>query len=103
MPWFPDFVGAVELARRETRADGRADPTAAYLTALQGGAARDLEPTGPGEVVIRDPRAGTVRGHRSIKAFVRRNGEWLGRLDARTETVASTAPGGRAALARLAD
>ena len=23
MPWFPDFVGAVELARRETRAAGQ--------------------------------------------------------------------------------
>src|ERR1700712_1242878 len=102
MPWFPDFVGAVELARRETRADGRADPTAAYLTALQRGDARDLETTWPGEVVIRDPRAGTVRGHRSIKAFVRRNGEWLAGLQARTETVATTTAGGRAVLELLA-
>jgi limonene-1,2-epoxide hydrolase len=102
MPWFPDFVGAVELARRETRADGRADPTAAYLTALQRGDARDLETTWPGEVVIRDPRAGTVRGHRSIKAFVRRNGEWLAGLQARTETVAATTAGRRAVLELLA-
>ena len=26
MPWFPDFVGAVELARQQTRAAGQADP-----------------------------------------------------------------------------
>jgi len=26
MPWFPDFVGAVELARSQTRAAGLADP-----------------------------------------------------------------------------
>jgi hypothetical protein len=26
MPWFPDFVGAVELAHRQTRAAGQADP-----------------------------------------------------------------------------
>jgi len=26
MPWFPDFVGAMELGRRQTRAAGLADP-----------------------------------------------------------------------------
>jgi hypothetical protein len=26
MPWFPDFVSAAELARRQTRAAGQADP-----------------------------------------------------------------------------
>jgi limonene-1,2-epoxide hydrolase len=102
MPWFPDFVNAVELARRQTRADDRADPTAAYLSALQRGDVRDLETTWPGEVVIHDPRAGAVRGHRKIKQFVRRNGEWLTGLHARTETVASTASGGRAVLELLA-
>ena len=25
MPWFPDFVGAVELARQQTRSAGQAD------------------------------------------------------------------------------
>jgi limonene-1,2-epoxide hydrolase len=53
-------------------------------------------------VVIHCPRAGTVRGHRSIRAFVRRNGEWLAGLHARTETVATTASGGRAVLELLA-
>ena len=37
MPWFPDFVGAVELARSQTRAAGRADPVGQYLTALSDG------------------------------------------------------------------
>jgi hypothetical protein len=34
MPWFPDVVAAVELARSQTRAVGQADPVAQYLTAL---------------------------------------------------------------------
>jgi ketosteroid isomerase-like protein len=102
MPWFPDFVGAVELARRRTRADDRADPAAAYLMALHRGDARDLETAWPGEVVIHDPRAGTVRGHRRIAEFVHRNGEWLAGLHARTETVATTATRGRAVLELLA-
>jgi hypothetical protein len=37
MPWFPDFAGAVELARRQTRTAGQADPVAQYLTALNQG------------------------------------------------------------------
>ena len=31
MPWFPDFVSAVELARGQTRAAGQADPVGAVL------------------------------------------------------------------------
>ena len=34
MPWFPEFTSAVELARRQTRAAGRADPVTQYFTAL---------------------------------------------------------------------
>ena len=34
MPWFPDVLNAAELARRQTRADDRADPPGAYVTAL---------------------------------------------------------------------
>ena len=101
MPWFPDFLNAAELARRQTRADDRADPPAAYVTALARRSARDLESTWPGEVVIHDPR-GTIRGHREVEHFVRRNGEWLAGLHARTETVAATASGGRAVLELLA-
>ena len=37
MPWFPDFYGAVELARKQTRAAGLADPVAQYFTALNNG------------------------------------------------------------------
>jgi hypothetical protein len=101
MPWFPDFLNAAELARRQTRADDRADPPGAYVTALRRRSARDLETTWPGEVVIHDPR-GTIRGHRAVKQFVRRNGEWLAELHARTETIASTVSGGRAVLELLA-
>jgi hypothetical protein len=31
MPWFPDFASAVELARRQTRAAGKADPVGQYF------------------------------------------------------------------------
>src|SRR5437899_8358554 len=48
MPWFPDFVGAVELARRQARAAGQADPVATYLTALSNGDSRALENVWPG-------------------------------------------------------
>ena len=70
MPWFPDFVGAVELARRQTRAAGQADPVGQYFAALNQGDAHTLETVWPGEVVIYDPRAGEVRGHRQVRQFV---------------------------------
>src|SRR5262249_5519144 len=34
MPWFPDFVAAAEIARRQVRAAGDEDPVAQYLMAL---------------------------------------------------------------------
>jgi hypothetical protein len=37
MPWFPDFISAAELARREIRAAGQADPVAQYIAALNKG------------------------------------------------------------------
>ena len=74
MPWFPDFIGAAELARRQTRAMGRADPVGQYLTALNEGDTHALETVWPAEVVVYDPRAGTVRGHRQLRQFVRQIG-----------------------------
>ena len=68
MPWFPDFVSAVELARRQTRAAGQADPVAQYFTALNEGDTHLLEDVWPGEVVVYDPRAGEIRGHRQLPA-----------------------------------
>jgi hypothetical protein len=64
MPWFPDFAGAVELARRQTRAAGRADPVGQYFTALNRGDTHALETAWPGRVAVHHPRAGEVRGHR---------------------------------------
>ena len=72
MPWFPDFVGAVELARRQTRAEGEADPVGVYFDALNNGDVRRLENAWPGDVVVYDPRAGEVRGHRQLRQFVHR-------------------------------
>ena len=60
MPWFPDFVGAVELARRQTRAAGLADPVGQYFTALNKGDTHVLETAWPGEVVVYDPASHTA-------------------------------------------
>jgi len=102
MPWFPDFVGAVELARRQTRAAGHADPVGEYFTALTKGDTHVLETVWPGEVVVYDPRAGEIRGHRQLRRFVSQNQSWLAERRARIETVASTCSGGRAVVELLA-
>ena len=70
MPWFPDFTSAVELARRQTQAAGHADPVAQYFAALNQGDTRVLETVWPGEVVVYDPRAGEIRGHKELREFV---------------------------------
>jgi ketosteroid isomerase-like protein len=102
MPWFPDFASAVELARRQTRAAGQADPVAQYFTALNKGDVHALETVWPGEVVIHDPRAGEIRGHKQLRRFVSQNQSWLAERHARIETVASTVVGGRAVVELLA-
>ncbi|MEP7022675.1 MAG: nuclear transport factor 2 family protein [Actinomycetota bacterium] len=102
MPWFPDFANAVELARRQTRAAGQADPVAQYFTALNGGNTEALETVWPGEVVIYDPRAGEIHGHRQLRRFVGQNQSWMAEHRVRTETVAATSAGGRAVVELLA-
>lgn len=54
---FPEFTSAAELARRQTRAAGQADPVGQFFTALNKGDTRTLERAWPGEVVVYDPRA----------------------------------------------
>ncbi len=102
MPWFPDFASAAELARRQTRVAGQADPISQYFTALNRGDTHLLETVWPGEVVIYDPRAGEVRGHKQVRQFVHRSRSVLAARNARTETVASTSAGGRAVVELLA-
>jgi ketosteroid isomerase-like protein len=102
MPWFPDFTIGVELVRRQTRAAGQADPVMQYFAALNAGDAQALEQAWPGEVVIHDPRAGEVRGHRHLRNFVKRNKEFLSKRHARTETVGSIRVGARAVVELLA-
>ena len=102
MPWFPDFTNAVELARLQTRASGQADPAAQYLAALNKGDPHELETVWPGEVVIYDPRAGEIRGHRELRRFVRANQAWLAERHARVDTVSSTCVGGRAVVELVA-
>jgi limonene-1,2-epoxide hydrolase len=102
MPWFPDFVSAVELVRQQTRAAGLADPVAQYLAAISEGDVRPLESVWPGELVIHDPRAGEVRGHRALRRFVVSSQALLAERHARVETVASTCVGGRAVVEVIA-
>ena len=102
MPWFPDFVSAVELARRQTRAAGHADPAAQYLTALEAGDSDVLETIWPGEVVVYDPLAGVIRGHKQLRDFIRRNQAWEAKSLLKTERVSSTRAGDRAVVELLA-
>ena len=101
MPWFPDFISAAELARRQTRAAGQADPVAQYITALNKGDIHALENVWPGEMVVYDPRAGEIRDRKQLRRFVSQNQSWLAGRHARIETVASTCAGGRAVVELL--
>lgn len=98
MPWFPDFVSAAELARRQSRAE----PVRQFFAALTGGDPHTLESVWPGRVVVEDPRAGEIRDHRRLRAFVLQNQAWLAGRHARIETVAATSAGGRAVVELLA-
>ena len=102
MPWFPEFASAAQLAREEVRDDGLADPVGEFLAALREGDPRILEAVWPGEIVIYDPRAGEIRGHKQVREFIRRNLSWLAGLHARAETVAATRSAGRAVVELLA-
>jgi ketosteroid isomerase-like protein len=102
MPWFPDFVSAVELARGQTRAAGLADPVGQYFTALNRGDTHLLEDAWPGSVAVFDPRAGEVHGHRQLRRFVNDNKSWQAERHIRIETVAATRAGDRAVVELLA-
>jgi limonene-1,2-epoxide hydrolase len=102
MPWFPDFASAIELARRQTRAAGRADPVGRYLASLTAGDAPALEAVWPGDVMVYDPRAGKVSGHRRLRRFIRDNQQWLAARHVRVEPIAATCVGGRAVVEVLA-
>jgi hypothetical protein len=73
MPWFPDFAAATELARRDSRSVGRADPVTQYLHAIEEGESRTLKSIWPGKIVIEDPRAGTIEDRKQLQRFVRDN------------------------------
>ena len=94
---------AFEIRRRDARAVGQADPVGQYFTALNNGDAHALEDVWPGEVVVYDPRAGEVRGHRQLRKFVRQNREMLAERHTRIQTVATTCVRGRAVVAESPD
>jgi ketosteroid isomerase-like protein len=102
MPWLPEFSSAVELARAQTRTAGQADPVGQYFRALNNGDARALEDVWPGEVVIHDPRAGEIRGHKQLRQFVDQNRSWMAERKVRTDVVAATSADGRAVVELLA-
>ncbi len=101
MPWFPEFYSAVELARRQTRTAGLADPVGEYFSALNNGDAHVLETAWPGQVVVLDPRAGEIRDHHQLRRFVHQNQLWLAEHQARTATVARTRVQGRSVVELL--
>ena len=101
MPWFPEFVSAVELARRQARTTGQHDPVGQYFTALNNGDVHLLERAWPGEVTVYDPKAGEVRGHRHLRRFVRQNKDFLAERGAQARTVAATCVPGRAVVELL--
>lgn len=102
MPWFPDFAAATELARRDSQAAGRADPVTQYLHAIEEGETRTLEEIWPGEIVLEDPRAGTIKDRRTLRRFVLDNKARFAARQATTEIVASTSVGSRAVVEVLA-
>src|SRR6476619_1881358 len=102
MPWFPDFVNAAELARRQARAAVQADPVGQYIAALDRGETGPLETGWPDHVTVYDPRAGEVKGHRDLRHFVRESQDLLAARHVRTETVASTVAGDRAVVELMA-
>jgi limonene-1,2-epoxide hydrolase len=101
MPWFPEFTTAVELARRQTRAAGQADPVGQYFTALNVGDARVLETAWPGHVVVYDPRVGEVRGRRQLRHFVGASQSWRTEHHARIERTTSLSASGRSVVELL--
>jgi len=98
MPWLPDFLNAAELARRQTRAAGHTDPVGQYLAALTGGDPHAIEDAWPERVVVFDPRAGEVRGHRQLTEFVRRSHRLLDQFRAEVAPVGQTVVAGRAVM-----
>ena len=58
MPWFPDFVSAVELARRQTRSVGLADPVQRYFNALETGRTHEPEEIWPAKWPFTTPARG---------------------------------------------
>jgi hypothetical protein len=101
MPWFPEFFSAVELARKQTRTAGLADPVGQYFTALRNGDTHVLEDTWPGAVTVYDPKAGVIHGHRKLRRFVLHNRTLFAERRARTETVSTTSVPGRAVVELL--
>jgi hypothetical protein len=98
MPWLPDFRNAAELARRETHLAGHTDPVGQYIVALTGGDPHAIEDAWPERIVVFDPRAGEVRGHRELREFVERSHRLLAQFGAHVDRGETTVVPGRAVM-----
>ncbi len=72
-------ISPLPLSRRASRLAPQVDPVALYFTVLNKGDTHALETVWPGEVVIHDPRAGEIRGHKQLRRFVSQNQDLAGR------------------------
>jgi ketosteroid isomerase-like protein len=102
MPWFPEITTALELARRARAQAAQADPVATYIRAVESGDTDNVESGESLDVVVRDPRAGRIAGHRQFKKFVKDSAAWLVERQARAEPVATTSAAGRVVVELVA-
>jgi limonene-1,2-epoxide hydrolase len=103
MPWFPELALAAELARKQNRETGHTDPVGLYLAALNSGTVHDLEEVWPGEIILDDPQAGEIRGHRRLQRFVRDSRSMLASRHARINRHGSLVDGERAVIELTVD
>jgi hypothetical protein len=95
MPWLPEITLALERARQAQVRSALADPVGTFIWAVQGGDLGGIEDAWPVEVVVHDPRAGRIAGHRQFKQFVKTSAAWLTERQARAEPMATTTTNGR--------
>src|SRR2546423_711104 len=81
MPWFPDFIGAVELARRQTRAEGRADPVRRYLPPPAAGDTGAIVDTFAPDGCYREPFGSHHSGILELRSFFSRSFSAGGGID----------------------
>jgi transposase len=91
VPWFPDFVSAVELARSRARSLGLADPVQQYFNALETGRTHPI-PASSGEGANQPLRHRLSRGgNRKLNAAIHRMDMIQIRYEPRARTLVDNA------------